>query len=178
MAQLLGSQISPVEILPEYSIILRTMDSHEFAIGLTDAQRMGAVCRALSLDHQQHSPPANPGRITLADISGSMLQRIVHWMVHHRGDWDKMMDSDQGQLSWSQRMVFIDHDPWEQLFFGALTASELLELAKCTRYLGVEPMKQAVCRYIARTVRNKTPVEIAQFYGIEMAQATSLAVNQ
>lgn len=157
--------VAAPEIYPEYSIILRTMDNQEFAIGLTDAQRMGAVCRALALDNQQPAPTI-PGRITLADISGTMLQRVVHWMVHHRGDWCDILDRDGGQLSWSQRMAFVDHDSWEQQFFGVLSARELLELAKCTRYLDVEPMKQAVCRFIARTVHNRTPPEICNFYGI------------
>lgn len=168
---------SPPHVAPQFypghSIILRTMDNHEFAVDITDAQRMGAVCRALALDHQL-SPPAIPGRITLADVSGTMLQTVVHWMVHHRGDWSDMTDSDGGQLSWPQRMQFVDHDPWEKRFFGDLSAGQLLELAKCTRYLSVEPMKQAVCRYIARTVRHRTPEEIGQFYGVAVKPVARL----
>lgn len=110
-----------------------------------------------------HAPMADIGAennepIPLSNVTGPILEKVLDYCNHHRGDAEPVDDDDTRRVQ--------NFDGWDKDFCN-VDQGTLFELILAANYLDIKSLLDATCKTVADMIRNKTPEEIRATFNIK-----------
>ncbi|KAJ2348247.1 hypothetical protein GGF43_004599, partial [Coemansia sp. RSA 2618] len=134
-------------------IRLESSDGRRFAVD-QDTAYMSTFVKNIVEDLGADSEP-----ITLPNVNGTILARVLEYCTHHKDDVrlnkdvDDLLQDDNLVEAWDRQFMDIDDPTMLQILYAA-------------DYLGIEALVDLVCLFIARIIRDMPVGEIQQRYGV------------
>ncbi|KAJ1836741.1 hypothetical protein LPJ63_000061 [Coemansia sp. RSA 2711] len=97
--------------------------------------------------------------ILLPNVRGSILAKVVEYCVHHKHD--ARLNKEVADLIQDDGVV----EAWDRGFMD-VDDSTMLQILYAADYLGVEPLVDLGCLFIARIIRHMPVGEIRQRFGV------------
>ncbi|KAJ1855707.1 hypothetical protein GGH12_000998 [Coemansia sp. RSA 1822] len=134
-------------------IRLESSDGRLFAVD-QDSAYMSSLLKNID---QDLGTDINP--ILLPNVTGTILARVIEYCMHHRDD--VRLDKDVEDLLQDDNQV----EAWDRQFMN-VDDSTMLQILYAADYLGVEPLVDLGCMFIARIIRDMSVDEIRLRYGV------------
>ncbi|KAJ2135007.1 suppressor of kinetochore protein mutant, partial [Coemansia sp. RSA 1935] len=122
-------------------IRLESSDGRLFAVDQESAY-MSSLLKNID---QDLGTDINP--ILLHNVTGTILARVIEYCVHHRDD--VRLDKDVEDLLQDDNQV----EAWDRQFMN-VDDSTMLQILYAADYLGVEPLVDLGCMFIACIIRD------------------------
>ncbi|KAJ2500369.1 hypothetical protein GGH96_002785 [Coemansia sp. RSA 1972] len=134
-------------------IRLESSDGRLFAVD-QDSAYMSSLLKNID---QDLGTDINP--ILLPNVTGTILARVIEYCMHHRDDvWP---DKDIEDLLQDDTQV----ETWDRQFMN-VDDSTMLQILYAADYLGIEPLVDLGCMFIAHIIRDMPVDEIRLRYGV------------
>ncbi|KAF8383915.1 hypothetical protein PRIPAC_73057 [Pristionchus pacificus] len=112
----------------------------------------------MNLDDEDTDAAAMP--IPLPNVKGDVLEKVIQWMEHHKGDPVKEGDNEDNNAE-------IVVPQWDDDFFKpAMYGSKHLELTVAASYLDIKNLLTLSCKAISNTFKGKTGPQIREEWGV------------
>lgn len=140
-------------------VILVSSDGKEFVMHRKEVRISKFVETRLAIDAQS--------LISLLDINGVTLGRIVEYMQHHNGVEPPIIPAPLR----SNVMAEVCADPWDAEFIDKLNKIELYQLINAADDMSVNSLKFLGCAKVATFVRGRPLAEISSILAIDNAKS-------
>ncbi|KAG2077958.1 E3 ubiquitin ligase SCF complex, Skp subunit [Suillus decipiens] len=101
--------------------------------------------------------------IPLANVSSTVLRKVIEYCEHHRGEPLPSADADQNQDETRKRTT--DISEWDQKFI-TVDQEMLFEIILAANYLDIKSLLDVGCKTVANMIKGKTPDEIRRLFNI------------
>jgi len=98
--------------------------------------------------------------ISLPNVSGNTLEKVIEYCEHHRNDsTDKYIHGDKY------------NDDWDKEYIKRLTPNEVLEVLYevilAANYMNIKPLLDLTCGHVAKIIKGKKLEELRALFNIE-----------
>ncbi|KAH7703257.1 s-phase kinase associated protein, partial [Aphelenchoides avenae] len=138
-------------------ILLQSIDNEIFEVDrdvIRPSITLNAMFQDLDLDAPEAAESLNDP-IRLANVSAVILGKVIKWCEHHRNYPVVQIGDRTNEIpTWDVQFLNVDQ-------------GTLFELVRAANYLDVRGLLDVSCKMVARMIKDKTPDEIRQKFGIE-----------
>ncbi|KAH7693076.1 hypothetical protein AAVH_39894 [Aphelenchoides avenae] len=139
------------------TILLQSSDNEIFEVDrsvIRPSITLSVMFQDLDLDTPEAAESLNDP-IRLANVSGVILGKVIQWCEHHRNYPVVQIGQRSDEIpTWDMQFLNVDQ-------------GTLFELVRASNYLDVRGLLDVSCKMVARMIKDKTPDEIRQKFGIE-----------
>ncbi|RWS05442.1 sulfur metabolism regulator SkpA-like protein [Dinothrombium tinctorium] len=97
--------------------------------------------------------------IPFAEVSKTILEKVIEWMNHHRNDLKDAEEDDEFDCKQTQSRL-TEMDPWDEKFINAVDLETLFDLADAANYMMVAGLAEVCCKKIASMIKGKSADDI------------------
>ncbi len=98
--------------------------------------------------------------VTLPNVNGAILSKIVDWCTHHKDDPPAPEDDENKEKRTD------DISSWDADFLK-VDQGTLFELILAANYLDIKGLLDVTCKTVANMIKGKTPEEIRKTFNIK-----------
>ncbi|KAG2356651.1 Skp1 family, dimerization domain-containing protein [Suillus spraguei] len=99
--------------------------------------------------------------VPLANVSSTVLSKVIEYCEHHRGEPLPSADADQNQDKTRKRTT--DIGEWDQEFM-TVDHKMLFDIIIAANYLNIKSLLELGCKVVANLIKGKTPDEIRRLF--------------
>ncbi|KAL2052619.1 hypothetical protein ABVK25_007179 [Lepraria finkii] len=99
--------------------------------------------------------------IPIPNVNEAVLNKVIEWCVHHKGDPPAANDDDA-----DSRKKTTDIDEWDQKFMQ-VDQEMLFEIILAANYLDIKALLDVGCKTVANMIKGKSPEEIRKTFNIQ-----------
>ncbi|KAK3169425.1 hypothetical protein OEA41_008808 [Lepraria neglecta] len=99
--------------------------------------------------------------IPIPNVNEAVLNKVIEWCVHHKGDPPAANDDDA-----DTRKKTTDIDEWDQKFMQ-VDQEMLFEIILAANYLDIKALLDVGCKTVANMIKGKSPEEIRKTFNIQ-----------
>lgn len=153
----LAPEVAPEEAEPPKKYFyIQGCDGPKFKISEQAAQQSELLKNLISnLGYNNNTSEKEP--IPLANVQAEILEKIVAWCEHNRGEPKPVRDESvplQVTIpAWDERFLDVDN-------------SQLFDLLVAANYLDIERLMLYACKKVALMAKGKSPEEMRKIYAI------------
>lgn len=141
------------------NVMIESSDKMKFIVEEKIA-KMSIAIKAMLDDLDSNSNGRSEEKISLPNVRGKILEKVIEWCVHHHADTPA---ADENETEVYQ----VDHgDQWDNEFFK-MEHNLLMELACASTSLEIKGLNIAACRGMLNMIKGKQPEEIRQMLNIK-----------
>uniref|UniRef100_A0A8R1YMC4 Skp1-related protein n=1 Tax=Pristionchus pacificus TaxID=54126 RepID=A0A8R1YMC4_PRIPA len=141
-------------------ITLTSSDDKSFSVDRLVIKHAGTIETLIStMGLEDSEEPSMP--IPLPNVTSSVLQLVIEWLIQHKDDPVKEEKEDDGERRTD------DIPQWDQDFLKDKPQSVLFDILLAANYLDIKGLMQTCCKTVANQIKGKTPEELRAHFNIK-----------
>ncbi|ULT98895.1 hypothetical protein L3Y34_000326 [Caenorhabditis briggsae] len=121
-----------------------------------------------NLGYTEEQAAATP--IQLKHIKGAILQMVMDWCEHHKGEPIPVEDTSIPKQ--------VNIPEWDQKMLDGIDNEKLFDLIMAANYLDVKQLLNYCCKQVAMMIKGKSPEEIREIYMIPTDEEDAAAEKE